>query len=434
MREAGKSALFCDLYELTMLQAYFEEGLTDRSTFSLFVRKLPPGRNFLVACGLEEVLGYLENLRFERDELSFLASLGKLTPRFIDQLAEFRFTGSVRAVPEGTPLFPHEPFLEITAPLPEAQLVETYVLNQMHLGAVLASKVARVVSSARGRPVVDFGSRRAHGTDAALKLARCGFIVGMASTSNVLAAARFGIPAVGTMAHSYIQAHDDERDAFVAFARRYPDSILLVDTYDTFAAVERIIALSRRLGADFRVRGVRLDSGDLLDLSRHTRGMLDAGGLGHLEIFASGGLDEIEIDRLLSSGAPIDGFGVGTQMVVSADAPALDMAYKLVSYGGRPRTKRSPGKRILPGAKQVFRDSTRGKDTLALAGEVLPGRPLLQTVMANGRRLRQAPTLAETREQYLHAMEGLPSALRRLSPLSYEVVLSPDLERLAART
>jgi nicotinate phosphoribosyltransferase len=388
--EAGGLALFTDLYELTMLQAYLEEGMRDWAVFGLFVRRLPARRNFLLACGLDTVLHYLETLRFTEDDLAYLHSLGLFSDRFLSWLRAFRFTGEVRAAPEGAPLFADEPILEVAAPLPEAQLVETFIMNQVHLQTLLATKAWRVVTAAGGRPVVDFGARRIHGLDAALKGARAFSIGGVASTSNVLAGRRYGLPVAGTMAHSYVQAHDDEAEAFAAFARLYPDTVILVDTYDTLEAVRKVVALARSAGGAFEIKAIRLDSGDLLALSRGARALLDEAGLRHVGIFASGGLDEDRIAALVAADAPIDGFGVGTSMGVSSDVPDLDIAYKLCEYAGKGRLKLSTGKPVLPGRKQVFRLSEHGcdvGDVIARAEERLEGRPLLVPVMRDGERL-----------------------------------------------
>ena len=426
-------ALFIDLYQLTMLQAYFEERMTERAVFSLFVRRLPPNRNFLIACGLDTVLDYLETLRFSQHDLAYLDTLKIFSDRFLARLAEFRFTGDVHAVREGTPIFANEPILEVEAPLPEAQLIETYVMNQVQLQTMLASKAHRVVAAARGRSVIDFGARRMHGKDAALNAARAFWIAGVNATSNVLAGKQFNIPVAGTLAHSYIQAHGDEAAAFRAFAKLYPDTVLLIDTYDTLAGVEKVIDLSKELGEDFKVRAVRLDSGDLLDLSLRVRNALDQAGLSRVQVFASGSLDEYEIDALLTSGAPINGFGVGTAMGVSADAPYLDIVYKLTSYAGDGRVKLSANKPVLPGRKQVFRRSNGNRDigdTIARAGEDLPGRPLLAPVMRNGERLTP-PTddLAETRRYAAEQIARLPESVRGLPEADppYPVEISPEL-------
>ena len=437
-RPAGASegdglALFTDLYQLTMLQAYFEERMTERAVFSLFVRRLPPRRNFLIACGLNAVLDYLENLRFTQQDLAYLDSLEIFSDRFLTWLADFRFTGDVHAVREGTPIFANEPILEVEAPLPEAQLIETFVMNQVQLQAMLASKAHRVVTAARGRSVIDFGARRMHGTDAALNAARAFWIAGVNATSNVLAGKRFGIPVAGTLAHSYIQAHGDEAAAFRAFANLYPDTVLLVDTYDTLAGVQKVIELAKRLGEYFKVRAVRLDSGDLLDLSLQARAALDQAGLHNIQIIASGSLDEYEIDALLSSGAPLDGFGVGTAMGVSADAPYLDIVYKLTSYAGDGRVKLSANKPVLPGRKQVFRNSENERetgDTIARADEDLPGRPLLETVMRDGVRIIP-PTydLSGIRRYAAEQTARLPETVRGLPEADppYPVEISAKL-------
>ncbi|MBE0598066.1 MAG: nicotinate phosphoribosyltransferase [Desulfuromonadales bacterium] len=434
-------ALFTDFYELTMLQSYVEEGLTANAVFSLFVRRLPPRRNFLLACGLDAVLDYLEQLRFSASDLAYLATLGRFSERFLAWLADFRFTGEVWAVAEGTPVFANEPLLEIVAPLPQAQLIETFVMNQMHLQTLLASKAQRVVNAACGRPVLDFASRRMHGLDAAIKGARAFYLGGVSATSNVLAGKVYGVPVAGTMAHSYIQAHGSEAQAFSAFVRLYPDTVLLVDTYDTLAGVRKVIELAKDLGAEFRVKALRLDSGDLYTLSRQTRRLLDQAGLQAVDIFLSGGLDEERIAGMLAAGAPIDGFGVGTSMGVSSDVPALDTAYKLCEYGGQGRLKLSAGKPILPGRKQIFRCERKGqdvRDSIARADEVMPGRPLLAPVMRGGRRLppRRAP-LEAARRYAQQQIDRLPANVRGLAPATppYPVTVSAalaDLQRTIA--
>ncbi|MBZ5558030.1 MAG: nicotinate phosphoribosyltransferase [Acidobacteriia bacterium] len=426
-------ALFTDLYELTMLQAYFEERMRERAVFSLFVRRLPERRNYLLACGLDDVLAFLETLHFDQPALDYLESVGRFSEPFLRHLEQLRFTGDVYAVPEGTPVFANEPLVEIEAPIDEAQLVEAFVMNQIHLQTVLASKAARIVDAAQGRQIVDFGLRRMHGIDAGLKAARAFHIAGVHATSNVAAGQAYGLRVAGTLAHSYIQAHDDEYDAFRAFARLYPDTILLVDTYDTLDGVQKVIDLARELGPRFRISGVRLDSGDLGDLAFKTRRLLDDAGLHQVTIFASGGLNEDEIARLLASGTPIDGFGVGTDMGVSRDAPSLDIAYKLVEYAGRPRLKLSTGKVLLPGPKQIFRVERAGiadHDVLGRRDEDHGGRPLLQQVMAGGRRRSAGRvTLDEARAQATRERERLPRRVRGLDPAqpAYRVDLSPAL-------
>jgi nicotinate phosphoribosyltransferase len=426
-------SLFTDLYELTMLQAYFEEQMQDRAVFSLFVRRLPERRNYLLACGLEEVLTYLENLRFDEEAIAYLATLPQLSTRFLDHLKAFRFSGDVYAVPEGTPIFPHEPMLEIVAPVGEGQFVETFIINQIQLQTMLASKAARVVEAAQGRRVVDFGLRRIHGIDAGMKAARAFHIAGVHATSNVAAGKAYGLEVAGTMAHSYVQAHDDEYEAFREFVKVYPDTVLLVDTYDTIAAVHKIVALARELGSGFRVSAIRLDSGDLVALAFECRRILDAAGLHGVSIFASGSLNEDKVARVLAAGAPIDGFGVGTEMGVSSDAPSLEIIYKLVEYAGKGRLKLSPGKEVWPGQKQIFRvmnNDIAAHDVLACDDEALAGRPLLRQVMKAGRRTVDGETtLDDARRHARTELARLPGALRGLDPAGtpYRVVISAAL-------
>ncbi|MFW6077192.1 MAG: nicotinate phosphoribosyltransferase [Hyphomicrobiales bacterium] len=426
--------LFTDLYELTMMQAYHEAGMHETAVFSLFVRRLPETSNFLLAAGMETVLEQLETLQFSQGDIDYLASLGHFDESFLGWLADLRFTGDVFAVPEGTPVFPNEPILEVVAPLPQAQLIETLVMNQIHLQTVLASKAARLALAAGKRPVVDFGARRMHGIDAAIKGAWAYHLAGIAGTSNMLAGREYGVPVLGTMAHSFIQACEDETTAFRRYARRYPQTVLLVDTYDTLDGIERVIELAREMGDDFTVRAVRLDSGDLGELARQARARLDEAALTEMEIIASGGLDEHEIKRLIESDAPIDAFGVGTSMGVSHDAPDLDIAYKLAEYAGVGRLKLSSGKPILPGRKQVFRRSEDGifcGDVIGRHDEDQPGEPLLRHVMAGGRRTFPEPDLDDLREQARVAMERLPEAVRRIEPADppYPVEISEQLRR-----
>lgn len=427
-------ALFTDLYELTMLQAYLEEGLTEPAVFSLSVRQLPAHRNYLLACGIDTIIELLEQLRFNDEDLTYLASLGGFSDRFLAWLATFRFRGALHAVPEGTPLFANEPILEVSAPLPEAQLIETLVMNQIHLQTLLASKATRVVTAAQGRPIIDFGARRMHGLDAAQKAARAFYIGGVTATSNVLAGKQFGIPLAGTMAHSYIQAHEDEAAAFHAFARLYPRTILLVDTYDTLDGVRKVIALARTLGSDFCVRAIRLDSGDLASLACDARRLLNAAGLHEVQIFASGGLDEDTISTLLASRVPIDGFGVGTHMGVSSDAPYLDIAYKLCEYADQGRLKLSTGKPVLPGRKQVYRVLEHGqavRDMIARDDESCIGQPLLEPVMRGGKRITPVLPLTQIRQQARTRINQLPARVTALAPAvpAYRVTVSPELAR-----
>lgn len=435
--------LLTDLYELTMLQAYFEEQMNEVGVFSLFVRRLPERRNYLLACGLDDVLAFLETVHFDHAALGYLESLGQFSDRFLRYLEQFRFAGDVYAVPEGTPIFANEPIVEVAAPIVQAQLVEAFVMNQIHLQTVLASKAARVVDAAQGRQVVDFGFRRMHGIDAGLKGARAFHIAGVHATSNVAAGQAYGVRVAGTLAHSYIQAHDDEYEAFRAFARLYPGTVLLVDTYDTIAGVRKVVDLANELGTDFRVSAVRLDSGNLRDLAFAARRILDEAGLRQVGIFASGGLNEDEIARLVDAGAPIDGFGVGTDMGVSRDAPSLDIAYKLVEYAGRGRLKLSTGKELVPGRKQIFRverDGVADHDLLARHDEAASGRPLLRCVMTGGVRSAEQPVSLDKARAHARAeLERLPPRLRGVQPavppyqVHVSVALAADRDGLSRR-
>ena len=421
-------ALFADLYELTMAQAFSAEGMNGRAVFETFFRRMPDTRSFMIAAGLDRLLGFLENHAFRADELDYLRGLGRFTDGFLDQLSRLRFTGDVWAMPEGTAVFENEPIVQVVAPLIEAQLVETYAVNQVHLHTVLASKAARVVLAAGGRQVVDFGARRAHGADAALALARTSYLVGADGTSNLEAGRRYGIPVFGTMAHSFIQAFDDEPSAFEAFVRHHPHTTLLVDTYDTLGGIDNVIALARRLGDRFSVQAVRLDSGDLGELARAARARLDAAGLHQVTIFASSSLDEYAVAELVARGAPIDGFGVGTRMAVAQDAPDLDMVYKLVEYEGRPRSKRSPGKFLHPFRKQVHRRVEGGRargDLVTRFDESAPGTPLLVEVMRGGRRTEAGrATLEDARRRCAVELAALPESLRSIAPaLPYPVAI-----------
>jgi nicotinate phosphoribosyltransferase len=433
------SALLIDLYELTMLQAYLEQGMRGTAVFEFFVRDLPGSRNFLLAAGLEQVLDYLEAVRFTDEERAWLAGTGRFTPAFVEALADLQFTGDVDAMPEGTIFFADEPILRVVAPMPEAQLVESRVMNLLHYQTMVASKAARCVMAANGRALVDFGLRRAHGADAGLLSARASWLAGFSGTATVEAGRRFGIPVHGTMAHSYVQAHGDEMGAFEHFARSQPsNAVLLIDTYDTERAAHRVVELARRLAPEgIEVKGVRIDSGDLGALARRVRAILDEGGFPHVTIFASGNLDEFAVRNLVKGGAPIDGFGVGTRMNTSADRPYLDCAYKLQEYDGEPSRKRSTGKATWPGRKQVWRRvDERGRlagDTLGLATEDRPGSPLLVPVMRGGRRLEPLETLARARGRASDQLATLPDALRGLDARApYAVEVTESVKALAA--
>ena len=433
-----QTLLLTDLYELAMFEAYAAHGMADTAVFELFVRKLPEGRGFLMAAGLEQAVGFLEGMRFTADELQWLRATALFAPAFLDGLAALRFTGDVNAMAEGTPCFADEPILRVTAPLPQAQLVETRLINLLHFQTVIASKAARMVLAAPGKQLVDFGLRRAHGAEAGLLAARASYLAGFAGTATVLAGRAFAIPMVGTMAHSFVQAHDDEATAFERFARARPQALtLLIDTYDTERAAAIVARLAPRLAADgITIAAVRLDSGDLAAHARAVRGILDAAGLTAIRILASGGLDEHNLLALCRAGAPIDGFGIGTSLTTSSDAPALDCAYKLQEYAGRPRRKRSEGKATWPGRKQVYRryhqDGTIAGDVVALLDETVQGEALLRPAMRNGRRVADLPGLAEARLHAASSLARLPAALRRLEPGGVPVEISQGIRRLTA--
>jgi len=434
-----QSALLTDLYQLTMLQAYFDEGMADTAVFEFFVRALPPGRNFLLAAGLEQVLCYLEQFRVTAAELAWLRAHGGFSEPFLAALGELRFTGDVHALPEGTACFTNEPLLRITAPIPQAQVVESRLLSLLHFSTLIASKAARSVLAAPGKLLVDFGMRRAHGAEAGVLAARAAYLAGFSGTATVLAGKEFGIPVFGTMAHSYIEAHADEVSAFRGFARSCPANVvLLIDTYDTERAAEKVVLLAPELAREgIRVRGVRLDSGDLAAHARAVRAILDRGGLRDVTIFSSGNLDELKVRQLLASGAPIDGFGIGTSLATSSDAPFLDCAYKLQEYAGTPRRKHSEGKATWPGRKQVYRqfapDNTLDHDVVALESDPQPGTPLLVPVMCAGRRLDPAESLAIARARATAEIARLPPQLRLLepAPTPYRVDIAPGLRALA---
>lgn len=418
-------ALRTDLYELNMAVSYLRRGMTQPATFSLFVRSLPPGWGFLVACGLEACLDHLEDISFTDEELAWLGETQGYGDRDLERLGALRFTGDAVAIPEGSLVYPDEPLLEITAPLPEAQLVETILLNQITYQTAIASKAARCVLADPGARIVDFAFRRVHGVEAGTAVARATAIAGFAATSNVEAARALGLPATGTMAHSYIEAFPSEEDAFRAFAEDLPERVvLLVDTYDTLRGVQKAIEVARSGAA---VTAIRLDSGDLGELARAARGMLDEAGLGEVQIYASGGLDEHRIAALADT--PIDAYGVGSRVGVAADAPYLDSVYKLVDEGGRPVAKLSTAKATLPGRKQVWRGP--GGDMLGLRDEEGPAdaEPLLQPAMTSGARLNREGW-REARERCAAALEALPAEARALDAAPPPVARSEALERL----
>lgn len=437
------SALLTDLYQINMIQAYLDRGATDTAVFELFARNLPSRRGFLVAAGLEQALQFLETLQFSAAEIEWLKSTGRFRPNLIAYLSEFRFTGDVHAMPEGTVFFANEPVVRITAPLPQAQFVESRLINIVHYQTLIAAKAARMMLAAPHKVLVDFGFRRAHGAEAGLMAARASYLTGFAGTATVLAGEEFGIPIYGTMAHSFIESFDDESAAFAAFAQSRPDNlVLLIDTYDVEAAARKVVALAPKLAtAGITIRGVRLDSGDLVALSRRVRAILDAGGLQAVTIFASGGLDEDQLAVFAKENAPIDGLGIGTAMTTSSDAPSLDIVYKLQEYAGVPRRKRSANKATWPGRKQVWRrhgaDGGMTSDLLALetrssmAAEH-DGEPLIRLVMQNGKRVAPAPSLHDIRAHCKREFERLPESLRRLDPAaSYRVEVAEALRELA---
>lgn len=431
------SALLTDLYQLAMIDAYLDHAETEIAVFEFFVRKLPSRRGFLMAAGLEQALDFLEELRFSADDIEWLARSGRFSRKLLDYLASLRFTGDVDAMPEGTVFFADEPILRVTAPLPQAQYAETRLINILHFQSLIAAKAARMVLAAPGKLLVDFGLRRAHGAEAGLFAARASYIAGFAGTATMLAERLYGIPLYGTMAHSFIQVHDDEAAAFENFACSRPHNLtLLIDTYDTEAAARKIVALAPRLKAQgIKIGAVRLDSGDMTALSKSVRHILDEGGLRDTTIFASGGLDEDQIRAMLAAEAPVDGFGIGTSLATSSDVPALDCAYKLEEYAGVARRKLSSGKATWPGRKQVWRrfgpDGKMIGDVLSLENDEATGEKLIQPVMRSGRRLAR-PRLDEIRANAGRNLDALPDSLRRFEPgAAYPVQVSDALVRLA---
>ncbi|MBS0518210.1 MAG: nicotinate phosphoribosyltransferase [Proteobacteria bacterium] len=435
MRE--NSLLLTDLYQLSMLEAYAAYDMDESATFELFVRKLPARRGFLLAAGLEQLVAFLEQLRYSEEELSWLRGSGMFSDAFLGRLADLRFTGDLDAMPEGTVFFPDEPVVRVTAPLPQAQLVETRLLNLIHFQTVIASTAARMVLAAPGKQLADFGLRRAHGAEAGLLAARASYLAGFSGTATLAANREFGIPVVGTMAHSFVQAHDDEETAFERFARVRPKALtLLIDTYDTENGARIVARLAPRLAREgITVSAVRLDSGDLAAHARAVRAILDQAGLRDVRIFASGGLDDRALLSLSADGAPIDGFGIGTSLTTASDAPALDCAYKLQEYAGRPRRKKSEGKATWPGRKQVYRrhapDGTIADDMVALVDEPEGGEPLLRPVMRGGRRCTALPSLAAARAHAAASLLQLPEPLRRLEAATVPVRISQGIRSLA---
>ncbi len=430
--------LVTDLYELTMGESYFNEKMSGEATFSLFIRDYPTARSYFVSAGLEALLDALPDFRFSEESLRYLVSLEKFSTGFIDYLRGFRFSGSIRAIPEGRIFFAQEPIVEVTAPIIEAQIVETIVVNMIQLETMFASKAARVYGAACGRGIIDFGMRRTHGVDASVKAARASYMVGFSGTSNLLAGKICGIPVFGTMAHSYVTSFPSELDAFNAFARTFPDaSVFLIDTYDSISGALKAVEVAKAmLEKGKKLLGVRLDSGDLSDLSRKVRLILDEAGLPYVKIMASGNLDEYKVESLVKGGADIDSFAVGTRMGVSADAPYLDIAYKLVEYEGRPVLKLSTGKRTWIGKKQVYRsygaDGKMEFDCVSLfdSGRV-EGEPLMELVMNGGERSHQPEPLSEIRSRFLDEWQKLPEELKAISSSPvYRVEVCDSLREL----
>ncbi|MXZ02682.1 MAG: nicotinate phosphoribosyltransferase [Chloroflexi bacterium] len=431
-----RKELSVDLYELTMSEVFWRQGLDSSATFSLFFRGYPKDRAYYIASGIDDALDFLQDFHFSADEIRAIRDVTPLADEFIDFLTDLRFSGTVRAVPEGTIVFADEPLLEVTAPIIEAQIVETMLLNIITTASLLAIKAARIVQAADGRPVVDFGSRRTHGEDAAIAAARAGYISGFAGTSNVKAAALYSISAYGTMAHSFIQAFDDEATAFANYIDEFPETTtLLVDTYDTLEGVRNAIRVAEQARSrGSAVNAIRLDSGDLGELARAARALLDEAGFPQIRIMASGGLDEHSISRLVDSGAPIDAFGVGTRFGTSADAPYIDSVYKLVEIDGRPVTKLSTAKVTRPWAKQIFRrfeDGLMRGDVLTRSTSPPPSdcpHPMLVTVMEAGERLEQNESIATIRERVASNLRCIPEDIRELeNPATYPVEYSDDL-------
>jgi len=431
------SPLLTDLYQLTMMQGYVDGGMHEEAVFEFYVRSLPKTRGFLVSAGLETLLIYLEDLRFSEEELKYITGTGRFSKALLDYLAKFRFRGDVYAMPEGTVFFENEPVVRVVASMPEAQLVETRLINILHFEILIASKAARCILAANDRAVlIDFGLRRAHGAEAGLLAARASYIAGFAGTSTVMAESLFGIPISGTMAHSYVEAHENELEAFLSFGESNPNNTtLLIDTYDVRKGAQKAVEAAKKLKErGINVRAVRLDSGDLLALSKDVRQILDRSGLTDVRIFASGNLDEYLIYELMSQGAPINGFGVGTKLDTSEDAPYLECAYKLMEYEGKPRFKKSQGKATIPGRKQVFRgfkDNTMVRDILTTEGDEAEGVPLLEKVMSGGRRISGPAGLKEIAMYTRSQLKALPSHFKTLETKpAYPVKISPALSRL----
>lgn len=443
MTKTKDQALLTDLYELTMAASYFEHGMMEPACFSLFVRNYPPHRSYFVSAGLADVLDYLEGLSFTPDDLAYLEGTGLFKKNFLSYLEAFKFTGNVCAIPEGRLFFVNEPIFEVTAPMIEAQIIETFVINAINFQSMIATKASRSFHVAQGRPLVDFALRRTQAADAGMKVARASFIGGFIGTSNVLAGKQYGIPVYGTMAHSFISSFKKEINAFRAYVRTFPENaVLLLDTYDTLSGAQNAARVGREMARRGEtLRGVRLDSGDMAKLSIEVRKTLEEAGLSNTKIFASGAFDEYKIQRVLSKGAEIDSFGVGTKMGVSADAPYLDMAYKLVKYQGRPVLKLSPGKLTLTSDKQLFRfigpDVRLEKDTIGTRDEDFEGaEPLLKQVMDKGKPISPSPFVSEIQKTFIEEFQRLGDKYKSIEGVKadYPVNISPRLKKLQEET
>jgi nicotinate phosphoribosyltransferase len=440
VRTTESLALLTDLYQLTMAQAYFQSQRLAPATFSLFVRSYPPNRSYFVAAGLADVLEFLEQFRIDSAGIDYLRSRRMFTDDFLDFLLGLKFTGEVWAIPEGRLFFKDEPVMEVTAPIVEAQIVETFIINQINFQSLIATKAARCVHAASGRTVVDFSLRRTHGIDAGMKVARASYLAGFAGTSNVRAGQLYGIPIVGTVAHSFVSSFEYEIEAFRAFVSSFPNhSTLLIDTYDTMTGAHKAVQVGKEMAArGQRLQGVRIDSGDLASLAREVRKILDEAGLTDVKIIGSGGLDEYDLADFSDANIPYDSYGVGTKMGVSADAPWSDIAYKLVEYNDRSVVKLSPGKVSLPGKKQVFRVSdTQGqlqKDIIALRNENVTGaESLLKRVMTEGKITASLTSLDESRAGFLSEFAKLPEPVKRTrNAANYLVERSSKLQEHCA--
>lgn len=435
-------SLLMDLYELTMAQSYFIYKRGSCATFDLIVRRLPEGRSYLVACGLEDILNYLKDLRFGKEDLNYLKKEKLFSQGFIDYLSDFKFRGDVWAMPEGTIFFENEPVIRVTAPIIEAQIIESFLLNTINLQTMIASKASRVVNSAKDRKVYDFSLRRTHGQDAGLKAARASYIAGCHGTSNCLAGKLYKIPVVGTMAHSFVMSFKNEIDSFLAYSSTFPDrTTLLVDTYDTGKGIENAVTIGLYLKEKgSRLQGIRLDSGNIVSLSKLARRKFDKAGLNYVKVFASGNLDEFKIKELLKKGAMIDSFGVGTNMGTSIDAPSLDVIYKISEVTNEegeflPTMKLSKGKVTYPGRKQVFRVKGKNgkflRDILGLENEKINGKPLLVKVVDKGRAIYKAPALEKIRMFSKENLSKFPQALADAGKrYKYPLEVSPELRKL----